>query len=134
MVLRNALGKLDEETKRNIAKALWMPSFSAETLPTDALNRLVNHENSNEGFGDRMRYRLRNLLNHRDSPLFFTYASFRACRHSDRTIQQFDQPEEVIQDGIGRGIRTPHDPKGRRVSASGASPWVNRASLYLRNH
>lgn len=66
VVLSNALGKLDQETKENIAKALWMPAFKAETLPTDVLNRLVNYKNSNEAFGERMQYRLRDLLDHPD--------------------------------------------------------------------
>ena len=59
--------RLDDETKDNIARALWMTRFEEDQLPKSILNQLVSYKNSNEAFGERMQYRLRDLLNHPDS-------------------------------------------------------------------
>jgi predicted secreted hydrolase len=58
---------LDDETKDNIARALWMTRFEEDQLPKGTLDRLVSDKNSNKAFGERMQYRLRDLLNHPDS-------------------------------------------------------------------
>lgn len=61
------LGKLDDETKDNIVRMLWMQEFNAEEIPEGIIKRLVSEKNSNESFGERMQYLLRERLKHPDS-------------------------------------------------------------------
>ena len=67
MTVQETLDRLDEETKDNIARALWMTRFEKERLPKDVLEHLASDKNSNEAFGERMQYRLQDLLKHPDS-------------------------------------------------------------------
>ncbi|WP_048190791.1 lipocalin-like domain-containing protein [Methanobacterium sp. SMA-27] len=61
------LDKLDEETKDNIAKALWMREFNAEEISDELFRGLGSEKNSNENFGDRMQYLLKEKINNPDS-------------------------------------------------------------------
>lgn len=51
METQDLLAKLDEETKDNISKVLWMHEFNAEEIPDEIIERLESEKNSNEGFG-----------------------------------------------------------------------------------
>lgn len=64
LVLDQSLTALDAETKDNIAQALWLPAFDADALPEEVRERVAGEKNSNAAFGERMRYRLRHLLDH----------------------------------------------------------------------
>jgi predicted secreted hydrolase len=59
--------KIDEETKSNIAKALWMQEFNAEEIPEEIIKRLRSKKNSNNGFGKRMQYLLEERIKNPDS-------------------------------------------------------------------
>lgn len=61
------LDHLDQETKQNIARALWLPELKASELPEDLLTHLSSEKNSSKAFGQRMQVRLKELLSHRDS-------------------------------------------------------------------
>ncbi len=63
----SSLDRLDEETKDNIAKALWMPEFNAEEISDELIKRFKSEKNSNESFGKRMQYYLRERLKNPDS-------------------------------------------------------------------
>lgn len=67
METRDALAKLDEDTKDNISKILWMHEFNAEEIPDEIIERLESEKNSNESFGERMQYLLREKLKSPDS-------------------------------------------------------------------
>lgn len=67
MTAADLLEILDEETRDNIAKALWMETFSAEELSDEIVKKLTSSKNSNESFGKRMQYLLREKLNYPDS-------------------------------------------------------------------
>ncbi|WP_414470559.1 lipocalin-like domain-containing protein [Methanobacterium sp. ACI-7] len=58
---------LDEETKSNIARALWMDEFDAENIPESIIKKLQSEKNSNHSFGKRMQYLLKERLKNRDS-------------------------------------------------------------------
>jgi hypothetical protein len=57
-----ALDQLGEETRANIAQALWLPELEPGQLPEDILACLLSEKNSSKAFGERMQYRLRDLL------------------------------------------------------------------------
>lgn len=61
------LNHLDEKTKDNIAKALWLPDLKADELPKEILDRLISDRNNNKSFGQRMQYRLKEMLDHPES-------------------------------------------------------------------
>ena len=61
------LDKLDEETKDNIAKALWVQDFNNEEISDELFKGFESEKNSNENFGDRMQYLLREKINNPDS-------------------------------------------------------------------
>ena len=61
------LDKLDEETKDNMAKALWMQEFNNEEISDELFKGFESEKNSNENFGDRMQYLLREKINNPDS-------------------------------------------------------------------
>lgn len=61
-----ALDALAAETKDGVAQALWLDSFDPERLPPEILARLADPKNSNRAFAERMRYRLNDLLEHRE--------------------------------------------------------------------
>jgi archaellum component FlaD/FlaE len=44
METRDALAKLDEETKDNISKLLWMHEFNAEEIPDEIIERLESEK------------------------------------------------------------------------------------------
>ena len=53
---------LDDETKENIARALWMREFVSESIPPDLMRKLGDVKNSETAFGKRMRHRISDLL------------------------------------------------------------------------
>ena len=53
---------LDQETKDNVARALWLPAFDPSLVPQDILSHLNSPENAGEAFGRRMGARLKRLL------------------------------------------------------------------------
>lgn len=55
---------LDPDTKDSIAQALWLAEFEPDQIPPEILPHLTDPKNANDAFGQRMRYRLRNLLDH----------------------------------------------------------------------
>lgn len=59
-----AIDALGEETKDGVALALWLDSFDPERLPQDILARLAGPKNSKRAFGQRLRHRLKDLLEH----------------------------------------------------------------------
>lgn len=61
------LGKLDEETKNNVAKALWMNEFDIDRIPQDIIEKLNDEKNSNHNFGKRMQYLLNERIKNPDS-------------------------------------------------------------------
>lgn len=67
METRDLLDRLDEETKDNIAKALWMREFNVEEISDELVKRFESEKNSNESFGKRMQYFLREKLKNPDS-------------------------------------------------------------------
>ncbi|MBI4469717.1 MAG: carotenoid 1,2-hydratase [Acidobacteria bacterium] len=80
----NILEDLDQETKDSIARALWLPSFQPDQIPQEILDRLASEKNSNKSFGERMRYRLQELIDHPESftPDYRNFYNFLA-RHTD---------------------------------------------------
>ena len=58
---------LDNITKDNIARSLWLMNFKEAQIPEDILNKLKDKKNSPENFGKRMQYRLQELIDHPDS-------------------------------------------------------------------
>ena len=67
METQGLLDKLDEETRDNIANALWMREFNHEKISDELFKSLASEKNSNENFGNRMQYLLREKLNNPDS-------------------------------------------------------------------
>ncbi|MGB9936276.1 MAG: lipocalin-like domain-containing protein [Methanobacterium sp.] len=64
---RRVLENLDDETKNNIAKSLWMHEFDALSIPKDIIEKLESEKNSNNAFGKRMQYLLKEKLRNPDS-------------------------------------------------------------------
>jgi len=58
METQGLLDKLDEETRDNIAQALWMKKFNPEKISDELTKKLGSEKNSNESFGNRMQYLL----------------------------------------------------------------------------
>ena len=67
METQGLLDKLDEETRDNIAQALWMKKLNPEQIPDEIIKRLESEKNSNESFGNRMQYLLAEKLRNPDS-------------------------------------------------------------------
>lgn len=67
MQVGSGVDALDNETRSNIARALWLEEFRPELLPADVLERIGSERNSSAAFGARMQARLRYLLDHPDS-------------------------------------------------------------------
>lgn len=67
METQGLLDRLDEETKDNITKSLWMHEFNVEELSDEVIKKLENEKNSNESFGERMQYLLRERIKNPDS-------------------------------------------------------------------
>ncbi|MDD3985000.1 MAG: hypothetical protein PHY59_03715 [Methanobacterium sp.] len=67
MGAQGLLDKLDEETMDNIAKALWLREFNIDEIPDELLRSFKSENNSNENFGKRMQYLLRERINNPDS-------------------------------------------------------------------
>ncbi|MEI6510036.1 MAG: lipocalin-like domain-containing protein [bacterium] len=61
------LQNLDDQTKEEIAHALWLPTWDESLIPAEVLALLVDPKNSPQAFGQRMEARLRDLLEHPDS-------------------------------------------------------------------
>ncbi len=61
------LNELDDTTKDNIARVLWMSKFDADKIPDDVLKCILSEKNSPKMFADRMKYRLEDLLKNPDS-------------------------------------------------------------------
>lgn len=61
------LGKLDDGTKDNIAKALWMNEFDIDRIPESIIEKLNDEKNSNQNFGKRMKYLLKERIENPDS-------------------------------------------------------------------
>lgn len=66
-MVKDKLNDLDELTRENIALALWMKEFKAKKIPKGVRSRLLSKKNSPEAFGERMRYRIQDLLDNPDS-------------------------------------------------------------------
>jgi len=66
-MVKNKLTDLDELTRENLALALWMKEFKSKDVPEDVKKRLLSKKNSPEAFGERMRYRIQDLLDNPDS-------------------------------------------------------------------
>lgn len=64
---KDALNDLDKLTRENIALSLWMKEFKSKEIPKGVKKRLLSKKNSPEAFGERMRYRLQDLLDNPDS-------------------------------------------------------------------
>ncbi|MCK9151037.1 carotenoid 1,2-hydratase [Methanobacterium alcaliphilum] len=58
---------LDDLTKDNIAFSLWMKEFQEDKIPAEIKKCLLSDKNSAEAFGERMRFRIQNLLDNPDS-------------------------------------------------------------------
>ncbi len=58
--------ELDDTTKDNIARDLWMIKFDADKIPDDVLKCILSEKNSTKA-ADRMKYRLEDLLKYPDS-------------------------------------------------------------------
>ena len=58
---------LDPDTADSITRALWLPESGIDRLPADVVARLADPKNANRAFGERMAYRLRELLAHPDT-------------------------------------------------------------------
>ena len=67
MKTQEILDRVDQETLDNIAQALWLPELKTDQLPQNILACLVSEKNSNKAFGERMQFRLRDMLAHPDS-------------------------------------------------------------------
>ncbi len=67
METTDLLERLDEETRDHIAKALWMDTFNVEKISDEIIEKLADQKNSNECFGERMQYLLKEKLKHPDS-------------------------------------------------------------------
>jgi predicted secreted hydrolase len=67
MDAEHLLDKLDEETKDNIANALWMREFNSDDISDELFKGLESEKNSNENFGYRMQYLLEDKINNPDS-------------------------------------------------------------------
>jgi predicted secreted hydrolase len=67
MQTQSRLDGLDDDTKANVADALWLPAFSSEGIPDAARASLAGDKNSNRAFGERQRYRLQYMKDHPDS-------------------------------------------------------------------
>jgi len=61
------LNELDDITKDNIARVLWARNFEDVKLDENILNSLKNEKNFSKSFGERMQYRLQELINNPDS-------------------------------------------------------------------
>lgn len=61
------LGKVDDGTKDNIAKALWMNEFDIDRIPESIIEKLNDEKNSNQNFGKRMQYLLKERIENPDS-------------------------------------------------------------------
>src|SRR5665811_1327163 len=59
---REILDQLGEETRANIAQALWLNELDPAQLPEEILTALLSDKNSSKSFGERMQARLRDLL------------------------------------------------------------------------
>jgi len=55
---------LDAETRENIPRVLWMDEFEEKKIPDEIVSRLHSVKNRNRSFGERMHYRLQELLDH----------------------------------------------------------------------
>jgi predicted secreted hydrolase len=66
-MVKNELTGLDELTRENTALALWMKEFKSNDVPKDVKKHLLSKKNSPEAFGERMRYRIQDLLDNPDS-------------------------------------------------------------------
>jgi len=55
---------LDAETRENIPRVLWMDEFEEKKIPDEIVSCLQSLKNSNRSFGERMHYRLQELLDH----------------------------------------------------------------------
>lgn len=64
---KGLLGKLDDRTKDNIAKALWMNEFDIDRIPESIIEKLNDEKNSNQNFGKRMQYLLEERIKNPDS-------------------------------------------------------------------
>jgi len=64
---KTKLKDLDDLTKENIALSLWMKEFKANKIPKDIKKRLLSNKNSPEAFGERMQFRIQELLGNPDS-------------------------------------------------------------------
>lgn len=66
---QTALEALGQDTRNDVAEALWLKSFDAAQLSPEILENLVSEKNSPRAFGERMQARLRDLI---DNPTSFT--------------------------------------------------------------
>jgi predicted secreted hydrolase len=64
---KDALNDLDELTRENISLALWKKDFKAKEISKGIRKRLLSKKNSPEAFGERMHYRIQDLLDNPDS-------------------------------------------------------------------
>ncbi|MBM4241312.1 MAG: ATP-binding protein [Euryarchaeota archaeon] len=67
MEKKELLNELDLVTKDNIARVLWMREFDAEKIPEDVIDYIKSDKNSAKSFGERMQYRLQDMINYPDS-------------------------------------------------------------------
>lgn len=67
MEKQDILNGIDEETKTNVANALWMREFNDEEINDDIIKILGSEKNSSESFGMRMQYLLKEKLKNPDS-------------------------------------------------------------------
>lgn len=68
-MVKTKLTDLDDLTRENVALSLWMKEFKSKKIPKDVQQRLLSKKNSPQAFGERMRYRIQDLL---DNPESFT--------------------------------------------------------------
>src|SRR6266540_3033713 len=61
------LAALDGDTRDSIAQVLWTRELQPADRTADLVQRLTSEKNSNDAFAERLRYRLRYLLDHPDS-------------------------------------------------------------------
>lgn len=62
--LSEAFAAFDDETRTNIAQAIWLEEFSADSIPADVQPVLASPKNSPTAHGDRMRTFLKYLIEH----------------------------------------------------------------------
>ena len=62
MDTQTALDGLGQNTRDDIAEALWLENFDAAQIPPDILEKLVSDKNSSKAFGERMQARLRDWV------------------------------------------------------------------------